>query len=375
MDTIKTLIAFRDFTIINPERFGGIAQVKRFEKANVYGNASMTCPAVITSKEKEQGYFPRIALVCNPFNINQSFTNLSIEFSIPKLLFNNNIEEVKNSDFQAVIERLREKLLILGVDVNEEILKKAYVQRIDYSKNFLIKSNIIEFLYNFTKIAIDPRLGGINRDYQRGGTGIKFYTKLYHIIVYDKIAEINKSLQYSDSRSLTKDNYSQREIVEMLKEKDIKLIRYEVSLKRKKMKKLLPIKDFTFENVFNTELAKQVLTKYIDTLHSGLRGINFNNDSIFSVADRIKLAFPTAKANKISSLTEYMRVITERGFDVLRKEYKMTSSQVSRLKKEIQKINEIPESRNNILEDIESIELSLKNFKALRFKNKQKQGE
>ena len=98
MDTIKTLIAFRDFTIINPERFGGVGQVKRFEKANLYGNASMTCPVIITPKEKEQGYFPRIALVCNPFNINQSFTNVSIEFSIPKLLFNNNIEEVKKLD-------------------------------------------------------------------------------------------------------------------------------------------------------------------------------------------------------------------------------------------------------------------------------------
>jgi len=365
IDTIKILIALRFIKIIKPERFGGTNQIKQFEMTDIYGNASMSYTNPPTKDEKRQGYFPRIALAKNAFYINESLINLSIECSLPKILFNNNVEELKNHDICNVISKLQEKLLIMGVEVSNEAIRNAYVQRVDYSKNFIIKSNLQLFLHHFTKIPIDPKLGIIKTDYQRGGTGMKFYTNLYQVIIYNKLAEIEKSLKYSDSRSLTNDNYSQREIFNTLQERGLKIIRYEVSLKRKKITKL-PIQNFNFESLFNADLSKQILQTHIEKLHSGIRSLNLYTS--FSLTDRIKIAFPNIKSNRLASLKGYMQDIAENGYDFLRSECNMKSSQISRLKNDIKLINEVSLDDNEILNDIKSIESSLERFKALRLR-------
>ncbi|MBL0725358.1 MAG: hypothetical protein JJW01_00145 [Alphaproteobacteria bacterium] len=353
--------------IIKPERFGGEKQTKYLSNASCYSNASMNCHNIVTTKEKQQGYFPRTAIMTNAFMINDSFTNLSTECSLPKILFDNNVEELRDSDFEDIVKKLREKLLILGYDVSGEDIKDSYVQKVDFSKNFIIKNNPRFFIDSLKKIAIDSRLGATETDYQRCGTGMKFYTKLYHITVYDKILEVEKSLKYSDNRSLTQDNYSQKEVINLLKKNNLSMIRYEISLKRRKIKKL-PIEEKTLRNVFSSELSKQVLTKYIEKMHTGIRGVSFDDKNSFLLNETIKSAFPNIKSNKLSSLKGYMSDIAKYGYDFLKTEYEMSSSQICRLRNDIKAINKIEKSTNPILNDIDLTESSLERFKALRLK-------
>ena len=217
IDTVKIPVPFKDIQITKPERFGGIEQIQQMQTCFVAGKGKLEFPNEPTSEEKQQGYFPRLSLVRRAYAINDSFLNLYIECSLPKILFNNNIEELKNSDFPAVITELQSKLATMGVVTSREALENAHVQRVDYAKNFQIQVSPKLFIYYMEKIDIDPRVGNFDRDYQNGGTGLKFHTKYYQVMIYDKMAEIEKSLRYSDGHSLTCDNYSQRDIVARLK--------------------------------------------------------------------------------------------------------------------------------------------------------------
>lgn len=367
IDTVKILIPLNKVKITKPERFGSEKQVEDLYNSRCYGNKTMKHTNVATAKEKKQGYFPRTSIETNAFMINDSFANLSIECSLPKILFNNNVEELKDCDFDNVINKLQEKLVILGYELSNEAIKDSYVQRVDFSKNFIIESNPRFFIDSLKKIAIDSRLGATATDYQRCGTGMRFYTKLYHITVYDKVSEIEKSLKYSDNRSLTEDNYSQRDAMRRLKDNKLNIIRYEVSLRRRKIRKL-PIEDKTLRNIFNSALSKQVLTRQIEKMHAGIRGVSFDDKNSFLLNEQIKSAFPSIKSNKLSSLKGYMSDIAKYGYDFLKTEYQMSSSQICRLKKDIKAINEIEKEKNPILNDIDLIESSLERFKALRFK-------
>lgn len=62
----------------------------------------------------------------------QSTITLRVEFSIPKLLYGNNFDELSDSDFPEVIKTLRERLSEMGVDVIQGKLEKAIVSTIHY---------------------------------------------------------------------------------------------------------------------------------------------------------------------------------------------------------------------------------------------------
>lgn len=89
-----------------------------------------------TSAELKQGiYKPRLTLT-HRFNCSgRSERTLAIEFSIPKLLFGNNFDELTDKDFPAVIQKLQLILKDMGVHVFEDCLINAPVSLVHYSKN------------------------------------------------------------------------------------------------------------------------------------------------------------------------------------------------------------------------------------------------
>lgn len=368
IDTIKIVIPYNEEMITKPERFGGVDQIWQMECCFITGNARLDYPNLPTNEEKELGYFPRLQLSRTAYPIKGIYMNLYVECSLPKLLYGNNVEELRNEDFPDVITALQTKLEIMGVSVSQETIENAYVQRVDYAKNFRIQGSPKMFIYYMEKIDIDPRLGNFDRDYQNGGTGLKFHTKEYQVMVYDKMAEIEKSLRYSDSRSLTGDNACQEGVIRTLQANNIKIIRYEVSLKRNKIKEItLPA--YTFRHVFNADVAKGVLSRYITRLHAGMRSLNLDNTETIAVMNRIKQAFPSATGKRLANIEAMMRYVNQYGYDFLRNELGMSSSAISKVRSEIRAINAIPSDtcRSGVMADMLAIEQSLERFGAMRF--------
>ena len=59
--------------------------------------------------------------------------NVRIEFSAPKLLYLNNLDELEEKDFPDVIETLQARLKTMGVIVTQRVLQDASVSSVHFS--------------------------------------------------------------------------------------------------------------------------------------------------------------------------------------------------------------------------------------------------
>ena len=78
---------------------------------------------------------------------------LTIEVSLPTLLFGNNLEELKVKDFAKVVTILQGKLKGMGIDITQENLKKGrYLFLTTY---FLNSKNQIPWVFKSHKSSFD----------------------------------------------------------------------------------------------------------------------------------------------------------------------------------------------------------------------------
>ena len=83
-------------------------------------------------------YMPRLTIIKRKSRAGLGFViSLKIEFSIPKLMYANNFDEVQDADFEKVVNLLKLKLLKMGVIVSFEVLRTAEVQTVHYGKNIV----------------------------------------------------------------------------------------------------------------------------------------------------------------------------------------------------------------------------------------------
>src|SRR3989344_3858501 len=90
-------------------------------------------------------YKPKLTLQ-KRFNSSGRFEpTLSIELSLPKLLYGNNFEELDDENFKAVAKLLQTKLSEMGVKVFWELFIKAPVSSVHCSKNIKLTNGLIAF--------------------------------------------------------------------------------------------------------------------------------------------------------------------------------------------------------------------------------------
>jgi hypothetical protein len=58
-----------------------------------------------------------------------------IEFSVPKIIFSNNLQELGDTDFENVIDTLSKRLITLGVRIETDVLRNASVSTVHFAKN------------------------------------------------------------------------------------------------------------------------------------------------------------------------------------------------------------------------------------------------
>ena len=189
-----------------------------------------------TREETNEGiYKPKLTLV-NRFGS----IFLTIEFSIPKLMFGNNFEEVDGRDFNAVILKLQDVLKEMDVNVTEEHLKWARVNKIDYGKNFILTgiSTSATLINLIAKADTTFRTDISKKFYKNGGQLVSFYTKVQEVVFYDKMKDLQKSLNVSKDRSEEVDAELQRQFLSTYGRHDI--LRMEVRIRDyKKLKRVI----------------------------------------------------------------------------------------------------------------------------------------
>ena len=152
-----------------------------------------------TYNQKNDGiYRPRISIIKRGLA-----ENLKIEFSIPKLIFGNNVDEVCEKDFENILETLQRRLKDFGVQIYIPYLRKAAVSVFHPSKNILLSggytaSGVIKEL---KKINLTKKLD-LNRDsFRNDGQSIQLYANCHSLVIYDKIQDLKKK----SKRAIDKD--------------------------------------------------------------------------------------------------------------------------------------------------------------------------
>lgn len=236
--------------------------------------------------EKETGlYFPRLTAYKRQFSQD---ANIRIEFSAPKLLYHNNLEELEEKDFPRMIEALQERLKTMGVIATKPILENASVSSVHFSKNILLQDGYTasHLISEMNKVDLRKSFDFAKTRFINDGQSLYAHTTSHQLVIYDKIADLGKDSKRAMDKSQTQ--YQRSLFGELSKGSDLQeVIRFEIRLNHKqKMNKVLEAlgyqKNPVFKDVFNTEMSRQVVSDYWKRL------IKERNLGLFSIALSVK---------------------------------------------------------------------------------------
>lgn len=267
LDTIKLILDKNTFMITDPSLF-------QKEKMNASRGYFMLVQNPTPSEMKQGIYKPRLTLT-KRFNCSRRFEpTLTIELSLPKLLFGNNFDELQDSDFPQIIELLRQKLKDMGVLVFTELLVKAPVSSIHYSKNIVLTDGSTSSYYisKIKEANIKLSLDVNQTDYRNDGHSFKWHSNSYEVTFYDKIKDL-ESANISPKRAVEQDNEIQLQLFQEERKRPFEVLRMEVRInKRQKLKQLFKTlkieNDLTFQQIFSQFTSQKVLLYYLSELES-----------------------------------------------------------------------------------------------------------
>lgn len=266
IDTVKLMLSEDMFRVTSVSRF-------QKQKQNAARGYFILVQNATKSELLEGIYKPKLTLT-KRFNTSGIFgPTLSIELSLPKLLYRNNFDECEDKEFDQIIDLLQQVLKRMGVDVSKDILISAPVVAVHYSKNIPLTDGTIPFQY-IKKISQGNYKLSLDTDkvnYRNNGQLFKIHTNSWEHVVYDKIKEIQIARQ-SDKRSIETDNVIQLNIfVERTMCKPFEVLRLEARYNtREKIRHVLktigidaqPI----LKDLFSSKIAQKVMFNFLNQL-------------------------------------------------------------------------------------------------------------
>jgi len=275
MDTLCIKIKYPAFKVIIPQLFTPALIIKEYtpvpynpQTPNAYSQNRYKkyTQSMSASDKKNNNYKPKLTAYQRFDTDNKQKYELHIEFSAPKLVFGNSVQETGEEYFEATNSQLKRKLSFMGIEVSEEALRKAITIKAHIAKNIplphpLNSQDAIAGLYK-----ADMGKGkDINmREYRNGGTSLYFYATYYNVIFYDKLRDIatprNKSVdkdKLKSEKAFIRDNNFEQEILrfEIRLNKQTKLNHFLGEMLGKK------IESITFEEIFKKEIWQKALLK------------------------------------------------------------------------------------------------------------------
>ncbi|MDQ3245261.1 MAG: hypothetical protein M3P22_02880, partial [bacterium] len=224
-----------------------------------------------SKKDLESGlYFPRLTGI-NRNKDGRIEALIKVEFSVPKLLYLNNLDELEEKDFPEVIHTLKDRLLRMGISVPEKFLINAPVSAVHYSKNIQLTEGFTSqyVLSELSKIDMRKSFDFSKTRFMNDGQSIYAYTISHSFVIYDKIADLKKD----EKRAIDKDQTQhQRSLFDVIKKKDMyEVLRFEVRLSQKRkmnslFKKLGIKENPSFKETFSSVISQKIVSHYWQTL-------------------------------------------------------------------------------------------------------------
>jgi len=240
-------------------------------KAPFYGLGARAHFECHLNPAKDDEYAPRLTL-SKRMRAGSFSIILKIELSLPKLLFGNNFEELSDTDFPRIIEKLCYKLAENGVIVTPDTLKTAQITGIHYGKNIVLTNittaNLI--IRTLAKLNISQRLDAGHTDFRNDGHAVRYHTNTYEFTFYDKAKDLAQA-RISERRALESDNRVQLGLFDVKELRTIEVLRMECRLNtRHSIRTVLgkcgiTVQALTFEALFSKNIAQAVLLYFWET--------------------------------------------------------------------------------------------------------------
>lgn len=342
IDTIALMFNSYTFRITKPANFVPSAtELFGYQGGNKY------CVQNPTKLELRQGiYKPKLTLSRIRTGITEYINRLRVEFSIPKLLYKNNFDEVEEDQFDEVTNILAQKLTDMGVEIPLHIIQCTQVSAIHFSKNIPLTDFSTPFMYlsALAKSGISQRLDLNKTDFKNEGNSLKFHANSYEIAFYDKLRDL-KQAKVSEKRAEEENNAIQFHLLDKVRlPVPFEVLRMEVRLnKPEKIKQVMkqigvePIRKFQL--LFKRDVAQKVLLHYLDLMESKYprllkKACTSSEDFMADLRiNNPKLKFP--KAVLLLGLRKLQEEQGTRGIKELAKMYHYNDRNLGRLNKQI----------------------------------------
>jgi len=323
LDTVILQILINYSAIIDHEKF---SPSTRGILDNPQGFSKYVNNPTKADKEK-RGYMPRLTIIKR-----KGVIYLKIEFSVPKLLFGNNLDELEETDFDEVISKLQKIIKEIGVLLWSHQIKNAEVISFHPSKNIpLSKGYTSSFaIRELAKINLNQKLDLEKVGFRNHGESLQLYANRHSFVLYDKIRDLNKLAKRAIDKDQTK---YQLDLFEYIKkeERNLEVLRLEIRLSHKrKMKEILEKvgfkSTFLFKNIFKKDLCQKIVRLYWKEFFGKnmfLFGINNNPQMILQ---KILTKYPKTNIRTAIILIGLNQLFKDeegiRGFRSIAKNYK-----------------------------------------------------
>lgn len=287
IDTI--ILSLPGFAVLKPEKF--TPSLENFEVHRFGGRPYLTYVQNPTKQElKEGNYKPRLTVTKRAIPGAYS-SSLKVEFSAPKLIFGNNFDEISESDFPDIIEKLRAKLREMGIEVFSHQLENTKVAGIHYSKNFAFDDGTTAsmILRELAKIDLNKRLDLNKTHFRNEGHALYYYARSHSVVFYDKM----RDMKVPEARAVEDNREIQLGLFDSFEKKNpLEIVRMEARLcDQRKIGSLLKtighIRDTTFKNLFSEEVAKGILGLYWQEILDNLSFLEFSSSELIDFAEAI----------------------------------------------------------------------------------------
>jgi hypothetical protein len=213
LDTVVLTLDCPQFEVLQPDRFNPPANGLLSRPYYPLGSrGKFACVQNPTKADLQAGrYLPRLTLSKRKISAGFALT-LRIEFSAPKLVFGNNFDELKTGDFARVLIALHHALGSMGICVSREVLRKARISAIHYSKNIAFTDYTTCFMVmsELDLIDLSSRLDLSRTDYRNKGHAIRYHANCFEVTFYDKLKDLEKA-RYSEKRAIERNYGAQLE--------------------------------------------------------------------------------------------------------------------------------------------------------------------
>jgi len=278
--------------------------------------------------DRESGvYKPRLTIIKRGKNI-----YLKAEFSVPKLLFGNNLDEIEEKNFDEAVNKLRKTIEQMGVRLWTHKIEKAEVLRFDPSKNIpLSKGYTSSFaIRELSKINLNQKLDLERVGFRNDGEALQFYSNRHSLVFYDKINDLNKPAKRAIDKDQTKQQLDLFEYIKKEK-RNLEVLRIEVRLSYKaKMIEILEKVGFTdsplFKNIFKKDLCQKIVKLYWEEFFDKNLFLFSVNNNPQMVLQKILMRYPKTNIRMVVMLVGLNLLCKDeegiRGFRSIAKNYK-----------------------------------------------------